>query len=573
MAKTNKQLVDEYMADVLSGKRQAGKLEIAAVKRHMDDLKHANRRGLYFDEQTASASCDFFPILSHTTGEYAGKPFILYPFQRFIVWVLTGWKRKSDHTRRFRRAFISLARGNGKSPFAAGLMLLLFAFDSPPEARAECYTAATKRDQAKIVFNEVKRFVEQNAHLKALIRPMKAQLQIPHNDSVLAPLGQDSKNTDGLIPHVVCVDELHAWQERHHDLWDKLITALGKRRQPLLLAITTAGDDESELWEEQYDINCAIVDPDSPINADDRFVFICEADEGDDIFDESTWHKANPMLAPGVVKIDHLRSESEMARHKPERQNTFIRYHLNRKVTAATKLIPADVWTLGDQELPDLTDQECFGGFDWGWKDDLSALALVFPLDAATPEGETEPKRNYAAIVECWIPESGPRDLADQPWKEWIDRGLLRVTRGNTTDTAAIYARTAELAERFAIKSIAMDPNNCREFGSRVEGEFGIEPFWFGQTHGRYNEPTRELLEALRQGRFIHGGNPLLAWSASNVIGSLDSREYVKPEKKRSKDKIDPICALIMGLSECLFNEREGPSVYETPGALSGDLA
>lgn len=573
MAKTNKQLVAEYMRDVLSGKRPAGKLEIAAVQRHKDDLKHAGKRGLKFDESKASAACDFFPILKHTTGEYHGKPFELYPFQRFIVWVLMGWTRKSDGMRRFRRAFISLARGNGKSPFAAALLLLLFAFDSPPEARAECYTAATKRDQAKIVFNEAKRFVEQNPHLKSLIRPMKAQLQIPHNDSVLTPLGQDSKNTDGLIPHVISVDELHAWQERHHDLWDKLITAMGKRRQPLLLVITTAGDDESELWEEQYDLNVAIVDPDSPINADDRFVFICEADEDDDIFEERTWHKANPMLAPGVVKIDHLRSESEVAKHTPARRNTFIRYHLNRKVTASTKLFPAEIWAQGNEELPDLEYAECFGGFDWGWKDDLSALALVFPLETVTPEGESEPKRRYAALCECWIPENGPRDLADEPWRSWIERGLIRVTSGNTTDTASIYARTAELAERFTIKTIAMDPNNCREFGSRVEGEYGIEPFWFGQTHGKYNEPTRELLEALRQGRFVHGGNPLLAWSASNVIGSLDSREYVKPEKKRSKDKIDPICALIMGLSECLFNEREGPSVYETPGALSGDLA
>lgn len=561
-AVTNKELVAQYIDDVLKRRRAAGQLEVAAVKRHLRDLKRARKRGFRFDEELANQACDFFPLLKHTTGQYAGQPFELMPFQRFIVWCLFGWVRISDGMRRFRQAFISLARGNGKSPFAAAIMLLLFAFDSPVEARAECYTAATKKAQAKIVFNDVKRYINQNPDLKRLIDVRAGRLIVPFNDSTLEPLGQDSQNTDGLIPHAISADELHAWQDRHRDLWEKLITALGKRRQPLLLVITTAGDDESELWEEQYDINVQIVDQASPVEADDRFVFICQIDDDDDPLAEKNWPKANPMLEFGVVKIDHLRSEAALARVDPRRRNAFTRYHGNRKVTAATKLITRKLWALGAGELPDLTDRIAHGGLDWGWKDDLAALALAFPLDAVEVDGEF--RRRYAITVDAWCPEDSDRDLSQEPWATWIDEGWLTVTAGNTTDTAAIYARVAELVERYAIRSIAMDPNNCREFGSRVEPEFGIAPFWFGQTHGKYNEPTRELVTGLRQRRIHHGDNPLLAWSAQNVIGSEDSRGYIRPDKKRSKDKIDPFCAAVMALSECLFAEREAPGFYES---------
>lgn len=558
--KTNKQLVDKYIKDVLSGKRVAGKYEIAAVKRHLADLKNARKRGFRFDAKLASAACDFFPLLKHTDGEWAGKPFELKPFQRFIVWCLFGWVRISDGMRRFRQALIELARGQGKSPFAAAILILIWAFDCPIEQRAQGFTAATKKDQAKIVFDQAKLYVEQSPELRSIIKVFKTNLSVPYTNSTLRILGQDSKNVDGLIPHVVILDELHAWQERHRDLWGKIVTAMGKRRQPLMLVITTAGDDESEIWSEIYDLCTQIVDLESPVEADDWFVFICEIDDDDDPFEERNWHKANPMLAEGVVKIDHLRNLAQLARIDPVRKHEFLRYHLNKRVTADTKLFPQELWAGGAGELPDLAGLPCHGGFDWGWKDDLAALALVFPLETIAVGGsESEApdfKRTYATKVRAWIPEDTPRDLTAEPWASWIRDGHLIVTRGNSTDTAAIYSYVREVSDKYGIKTIAMDPNNCREFGSRVQPEFGIEPFWFGQNHGKYNEPTRELMAALNEGRFNHGNNPLLAWCANNVLGSVDSREYVKPEKKRSKDKIDPMCAVIMGLSECLFAEQ-----------------
>lgn len=579
---TNAELVAKYIDDVVTGRVVTGKYERAACLRHLQDLERGKERGIYFDETIADRACDFFPLLKHTTGQYAGKPFELIAFQRFVVWSLNGWRREADRMRRFAHAYISMGRGNGKSPFAAALLLSFFAFDCPLEIRAEAYTVATKRDQARIVFDEVRRYVNQEDNLRGMFQTLRSNINIPANGSKLEPLGSDSKNTDGLVPHVIVADELHAWQEKHRELWEKLTTAMHKRRQPLMITITTAGSEESQLWREEYDLACRVVDRDLPFDADDRFVYIAQIDDDDDPLDERVWPKANPMLAEGVVKLDALRSAAAAARVSPAKRNAFARYHGNRLTTSVAKLITPELWATGAGPLPDLDGMTGHAGFDWGWKDDIAALAMVFPLEHVDPPDVVESlaapavddvhaddqppprKRRYAVRVWCWIPEHGPRDLTAEPWAGWIRDGWLRVTPGNSTDTQAIYDCVEhEVLEQYGVGSVAMDPNNCREAGAQMANRFGVETFWFGQTCGKYNEPTRELVEALKEGRLLHGDNPLLAWAATNLVVATDNRDYMMPAKKKAKDKIDPMVAMIMGLSECIFAEQAAASYYD----------
>lgn len=560
--------VQQYIDDVKSGKRCAGKLERCAVERHLHDLKHAKKRGLRFDETLATRACALFPLLKLTDGEWADRPFELKPFQAFIVWNLFGWVRISDGMRRFRRALLEFGRGNGKTPFLAGIAILVFIFDLPVEPRAACYAAATTREQStRLFFEDLKAFIDRNPHLQDFVKVGPNQIRVHATGATFECLSSDGTVADGLRPHFAAIDEFHEWiGAKHKKLWDKLITALSKRRQPLLIIITTAGDDQSKLWLEVYHFAVGIVTNYTKARGDSFFAFICEIDEKDDPFDESCWPKANPMLEFGVVKIDGLRDMADEARWNPSTKKTLERYHCNRLVSSTTKSIPSDLWARGKKDPPNLESRQCRGGLDWGWKDDLTALALVFPLEAVKVKGEW--RRTYACKVQCWIPEATQRDLTAEPWQSFIDAGDLIVTPGDVTDTAAIYQYVEECQSLYGIESMAMDPNNCREFGSRVQNEFGIEPIWFGQTHGKYNEPMRELKGALREKRFYHGGNELLAWSADNMMESTDGREYIMPAKKKSKDKIDPMCALIMALSECLFAEREGPSIYEEPGNL-----
>jgi phage terminase large subunit-like protein len=562
-------VVQRYIDDVQSGRRVAGRHEKQAVLRHLNDLKKRGKKWKYrFDEELATQACNFFPLLKLTDGEYADDPFELKPFQAFIVWSVFGWVRISDRMRRYRYALIELARGNGKTPFLAGIALLCFAFDNPPEPRAECYAAATTQEQAdRQFFDDLKAFIGINPQLAEMLEVHPGCINLPATGAKFSCLSSDGSVADGLRIHFAAIDEFHEWVgKKHRKLWGKLKTAMGKRRQPLIVIITTAGSDESDLWLEVYEGAVKVVDQSNKIEQEDLFVFICEIDDGDDPFDEKVWAKANPMLEFGVVKIDHLRSMANEATWNPTTKHDLVRYHCNKRITTAIKLIPPELWARGNEELPDLEGKQCHGGFDWGWKDDLAALALVFPLGGQHIGSEW--RRRYATIVDAWIPEGTARDLSEEPWATWIEEGVLRVTPGVSTDTSAIYQRLDELRRTYGIATIAMDGNNAREFGSRIVTEFGMEAYYFGQNHGKYNEPTRELVQALKDDRFIHGGNPLLAWSAGNVVGSQDGRGYVKPEKDRSQDKIDPMCAVIMGLSEVLYTPLEGPSIYEEPGNL-----
>ncbi len=564
--------VQEYMDGVMAGTIVAGRLVRAAVRRHIEDLEHGHERGLEFSPYYATRAIQFFRVLKHTTGEYAGERFEPRGWQKFILWVLFGWRRR-DGTRRFRWAYISVARGNGKSPLAAAIANYLFIADEPPEPRSQVYAFATKEAQARdIVFEEAKKQIEQVPAFDGMIERLRSNMNIivaPWNGSKFEPKGGDSKKSDGWILHGGVIDELHEWHANQRKLFEKIETSMAKRRQPLVTIITTAGDDDSEIWQEQYDFYSMVVDRSNSVESDSHFAYIAEIDadaecpkcEGVgcqycdlvgripvDPLDEDYWPQANPMLAEprSPVKIDELRSMAAKARIMPSALNTFRRYYANQRVASFFKLITPEMWAKGAGELPDLTDHACYAGFDWGWKDDLAALALVFPLDG-----------KYYIRCWAWIPRDGKRDLLQEPWATWIRNGIVTATDGDTTDINAVYTVTKQIIEQYELKSMAADPSNCREYLTRCVNEWGITTYEFYQSTKKYNEPTRGFVDLLNKGRICHGNNPLLAWCANNLTVKEDSSEYIMPAKSKSADKIDPIVATIMGLSECLFDESE----------------
>ena len=210
------QIVHNYCSDVVSGRTVAGKLQRCAVRRYLRDLEQQDRSPFYFNQRQAEIAVAFLPLLCHTKGEFAGNPFIPSPWQVFIIWNLFGWRRRSDGTRRFRRAHIEIARKNGKSTLAAAIMLLCFILDGEP--CAEIYCAATKRDQAAIVWSEAARMVAAREYLSNRVQTLDSKKQLTLSDgSVFTPLAADGKTADGLNPHCVCFDELHAWSSHKLD--------------------------------------------------------------------------------------------------------------------------------------------------------------------------------------------------------------------------------------------------------------------------------------------------------------------------------------------------------------------
>lgn len=569
--------VFEYCERVESGQRLAGKLEQQAVARFRRDLARADDWPYYFNEKLAHYACDFFrTFLQHTDGQYAGQPFDCLPFQDFCTANLWGFRRKSDDRRRFQEGFYSLGRGNGKTPYGAGLCLLALGFDVPIEQRAEVYSIAVKRDQARIAFEAAKRYVSESKSLRNYFDIKRDKISLLSRYSTFEPLSSDAKSLDGRNIHFVLRDEVHAWTNYYRPIYDKIETALAKRVQPLAVTTTTAGDETSDIWWENYCYAAKVLDPKSGVDEETLFVYICEIDDDDDELDEAVWPKANPMLEYGVVKIEGLRKLARKASVNSGERSTFRRYYGNKLSFSANKIITPEAWSKGNAAVPDgVTMHTPHAAIDLGWVDDFASIGYCYPLDLVTVEivdeetgsVETTLKRRYFVDADIFIPKGTPRNLDRNPFRDWIAAKLVNVSNSEATDTATIYKALFARQKRDGIKTLAFDPNNAREFALNCANN-GIETFPFQQSTKKYHEPLREFLIALNEGRIFHNNNLVLGWFAQNCVTRTDAAGLSMPDKALSLEKIDAFVGVLMAYSEALFAERDLRSVYETRGPI-----
>lgn len=557
--------VETYIAEVQSGKRTTGKLERLAVERYLADLQEGADRFLYFDEAIASEAISFFPLVCrHSVGEWNGQAFYLSGWQEFIIWNVFGWRRKSDGTRRFRKVYISVARKNGKSTFVAALGLLLFCFDNPQEPAAEIYVAATKEAQATIIHREATRMRDKSPSLRKLIKTNKNRLYMESNSSFFVPIGSDSTTTDGLNPHGVLKDELHAWQERHRGLHEKLSTGGASRRQPLEVIITTAGDDKSEIWIEEDAYASKVLESaeGGPIVSDNLFAFIATIDPKDDPFDEANWPKANPNLGVSV-KLEYLREQAAEAKGKPTARNAFTRYHTNRRVSSTEKAIDPEAWRLCGSLPQVIAGAEGFGAFDLGRTDDFGAIACVFPY-AGEPGSDGEPTKCYDVEAWTFTSREAVANMQPAPFFGWQDESRLSVNEGATMAFAAVRDKTVELAKLYQILSWAYDPTFAQQMAQELDNDFGLPMFDFFQSPKKYTEPIKAFQRALLEGRIRHGGEPLLGWQFGNLTIRKNYKDEWMPDKGATrKSKIDAAVATLMAFSEALFHERTPVVEYD----------
>jgi phage terminase large subunit-like protein len=537
-----------YARSVVRGKngRPVSRLELLCAQRHLDDVSHARARGLKWDIAASNAAIAFFSELPHTKGrQWAGQKFQPEPWQRFLIGSLFGWQRV-DGTRRFRRAYVELPRKNGKSFLAAGVALWLAFFDG--EARAEVYTAATKREQARLVFDEAAAMVKRTPDLKALINVSVGNLHSLASGSKLQPLGADADTTDGLNISGAIVDELHAHKTRA--MVDVLDTATAARLQPLIFEITTAGCDRETVCWEHHDYAARLLE--GVFEDDAWFVFLAGADPGDDWTDERTWQKANPNLGVSV-SLDDLREKARKAERVPTDQNAFRRLHLNEWTEQEDRWLNVKDWQACNAKVdPDaLRGRPCYVGLDLSATSDLTALSLAFPADDDAVD----------VLMRFWLPEARIALRAERrdsvPLESWVREGWLRSTPGNVVDYEAIRAELGVLARTYQIKQVGFDPWNATQLMTQLQGD-GFECVEIRQGYLSLSAPTKALEARVLSKRIRHGGNPVLTWCASNVAVETDPAGNVKPSKKRAKDRIDGIVALIMALD--LVNRAEPAS-------------
>ncbi|HPI51765.1 MAG TPA: terminase large subunit [Smithellaceae bacterium] len=542
--KIQRKKVKKYINDVLSGRRICGKLERLAVERHLADLENADKLKIRFDEVAAMRCISFFSILKHSKGEFSGKRFELEPWQMFIVWVLFGWKRL-DGSRRFRYAYVEVARKNGKTTFAAALSLYMMVLDG--EDGAEIYTAATKRDQAKICWTEARNMVGKSPALSNKIARFQSALTMESTLSKMEPLAADSDKLDGLNPHFAVVDEYHA--HKTDMLYNVLKSATGARRQPMIFTITTAGFDKTSpcfLMRRIYiDVLLGIK------KQENTFVMIYSADEGDDWKDPKTWAKSNPNMGISI-SAEYLEEEFKSALNRGGSEEVnFKTKNLNQWVDAPT------VW-IQDEKVrkcsngttdADLVGQTCYAGLDLASHVDINALALYFP--------ELKAIKLY-----YWIPEAKMEENADRvDYKTWAAEGRIFVTEGNVIDIDAQVEKITEIIRGVNCRNIAYDP--AKAYHGTVQGlqKAGLNNILdeFNQSIKTMSEPTRELQRLVESAEVDLMNDPVLRWMFRNAVAVTDANDNIKLHKAKSMNKIDGLTAIINAIGGYMSGAKPEP--------------
>lgn len=538
---------------MLANEVVAGKLVKLACKRHLTDLELGAERGLVWRPDAAQFRIGFYPrFLRHSKGEWARRPVELSPWQKFIIGSLFGWKR-ADGTRRFRSAYLEVSRKNGKSTLLAGVGLDMLVCDGEPGA--EIYAAATKKDQARIIFDEAKRMVASSPELAAELARFKSNISVDGTASKFEPLSSDEKTLDGLNPHCVLIDELHKHKTRA--LLDVLDTALGARRQPLLIIITTAGDDSPEsVYAQENDYATKVLE--GTIEDDATLAYIATIDKGDQWDDPAVWEKANPNLGISV-KFDDLERQAKKAAKSPSAQSAFKRLRLNVRTSSAERAIDMETWAkngLARFDPAEMRGRRCWAGLDLSSKIDISAFVKLFD--------PVEPGGRMRIVARFWMPLDTLEERAERdrvPFRQWVNEGYIEVTPGNVVDHGEIERAVLADADEHEIASVAYDPWNATQLAASLLGK-GVPMVEFIQGLRSYSEPTKELLSLLAESKLDHGGNPVLAWMASNLKTQRDKNENLMPHKLHSTGRIDGITALIMAIGRSMtMDQRSSPAI------------
>jgi phage terminase large subunit-like protein len=553
--------VTDYAKRVVSGEIPSGELAILACERHLKDLKTAAMSGFFFDENAANHVIEFFSYLRLWEGEWKGCVFELQPWQKFIVGSLFGWKR-GDGFRRFRTGYIEVSRKNGKSPLLSGIGLYLLVADNEPGA--QIYSAATIRDQAKIVWKHAAKMVETSSVLKKRVKIYwgKGNMHIAETESKFEPLGADADTMDGLNIHGALVDELHAHKKR--DTWDVLETATSSRRQPLQVAITTAGTDQTSICYENHQYAEMILK--GTVQDDTYFSFISTIDKDDiDNWDDpAVWAKANPNLGISV-KVDDLKRKAAKAKEMPSFLNTFLRLHLCVWTQQVDRWIPLQLWdeNAGIVSEEELKGRTCYGGLDLSSVSDMTAWAMVFPND--------DDPETIDILCRFWCPEAQLNNAQNRyrdQYRAWEKQGYLNVTQGDAVDYSFIKAQIFKDAQKFKLVDLNIDKMfQAHQLGMELQEE-GLAVVGMGQGFTSMAAPVKEFERRLLARKIRHGGNPVLRWMADSVAVKQDADGKLKPDKASSQGKIDGIIALIMALDRAM-RHQDNKSVYEERGILA----
>ncbi|BBB65901.1 Lambda phage terminase A [Undibacterium sp. YM2] len=560
--RTTSDRVTAYAKSVVAKKVVAGPHVRDACARHLRDLEDGPARGLKWDKALAARAIGFFEdVLRLNGGQFEGKPFELQPWQAFIVGSLFGWLGP-DGFRRFRVAYIETAKGSGKSPLAAGIGL--YGLVSDGEARAEIYAAATKKDQAQILFRDAIAMVDQSPALRNRLEkagsPGKEwNLAYQKTASFFRPIAAD-EGQSGPRPHIALIDEVH--EHRNGHVIDMMRAGTKFRQQAMIVMITNSGTNKQTVCWENHEYGAKVSA--GQLQDDAYFAYICALDIGDDPFkDEKCWDKVNPSLKYGIPGLKYLREQVTEARGMPSKESVVRRLNFCQWTAAESPWLPPEVWF--DCADPDsLPISQFYGragtaGLDLSSTTDLTALVLT--LDP------TEDDQFTRLIPFFWLPGDGLSDKAAKdrvPYLAWRDAGHLEAVPGRAINKLHVAHKLSELCGLFEIRKISYDRWRIEDFKNLIENEgLSIAPLEpFGQGFKDMAPAVDEFERKLLESEIRHNNNPVMTWCMANAVVVSDPAGNRKIAKERATGRVDGAVAAVMAVG-LLTNAVQEKSFWE----------
>ena len=573
-----------YSLDVITGKVPVGRLVFLAVERHLNDLERGHKRGLRFDQDAAVRIIKFFRDFA---------PFKLEPFQQFKAGSIFGWKG-ADGYRRFRTAYMEEGKGNGKTPWGAGILTYGLLADGEPDA--ECYCAAVTKEQANISFRDAVMMRDGSPALSKRIKKLRTTLAIDATNSFLRPISSEHRGLDGKRPHIVLIDEIH--EHPNSLVVDKMRAGTKARKQALIIEITNSGYDRESVCFQHHEYARKVLEgilADESEN-DSLFAYVCHLDACeecqknghvqpngeckacDNWQDPAVWIKANPGLGT-ILTEKYLREMVTEAVAMPSKENIVKRLNFCMWTQSDVRAIGAQAWAAcaGVERDSDPVAvrarfiEECkgmfaYGGVDLGCSDDITcAPFLLFPKQGALQR---------ARVLPWFYAPKGSVALATQqnrvPYDVWERDGFLTVTPGDVRDDSFIRAKLNELAGMFEIREIHFDPYRALLLVNDLVAD-GFNLVKHGQNFLAMHDPVDRMLAMIKGAEFEHGNNPVLTWMADNLVVVADAAgnlKPVKPANPKSPKKIDGMVAFALAVGANDANPGDGGSVYETRGVL-----
>ena len=524
----------QYAKDVVSGKILACQWVKLACKRFLDDI---NSQDYYFDEKKYNTLTTFTGVMKHYSSGAAGKPFILEPWEDFIICNIFCLYRVDTRRRKYKTAHISVSRKNGKTTLAAALGLFSLIADGEPASSV--IMAANSREQAHIDFDAASAFARQLDPRKKSLKVLRNEIVFQKNNASLKVISADASTGDGLNPQLVILDELH--EAPDSKLFDVLRSGQGFREQPLMLSITTAGFRIGGFCN-QYETYCKEILMGQKVD-DTLFALLYTLDDGDDWTDESNFIKSNPNLGI-TVKRDWLSEQVNQAKNSPTLEVGVKTKNLNVWCSSSTTWIPEQYIrkSLIDVDLTEFKNKNnylVYLGFDLAAISDLTAVSIMF-VDPDTEE--------YFFKTWYYLPKSAlDGKYNSELYKMWSSKGFLTLTDSETTDYNYIQNQIVYLYETFDVQGVFFDSWNAQMLVNNLTN-LGLPMTAYSQSIGNFNKPTKEMERLVLSDKVRFDNNPITRFCFDNVELKVDLNGNSKPVGDHNAKKIDGVISMLNAL-------------------------